>query len=257
MNGLRATFVLAARELRRMLRQPTRLVAAIATPMLVWAFLGAGLADSFASPTGEGVGYARYLLPGIAAMVVVFSTVFASISLIQDRQAGFLQSVLVSPVPRWSIVLGKVLPTSLLAALQGMLALAAGLALGVRPSVEGLLLVAAALLLVAVAVTSLGFALAWRIDSVAGFHGVMNLVLLPLWALSGAMFPVEGAAPWLALLVRLDPLTYGVDALRAALNGVARPLPWAVTIAFAAASLALAILAATRVRAAAPQLAEG
>jgi ABC-2 type transport system permease protein len=135
-------------------------------------------------------------------------------SVIEDRKEGFLLSVLVAPVPRSAIVLGKVLGGMTLAAIQGLVFLAFAPLVGVHLGLEDFLLVVLTVFLVAFALTALGFAIAWPMDSTQAFHAIINLFLIPLWLLSGSLFPLAGASGWIRLLVRINPLTYGVEALR-------------------------------------------
>lgn len=239
------------RELIRFLRQPARMIASIGTPALVWLLLGAGFSRAvFAAPTSgpaaadgaaAATGYAAYLPAGMAAMGVVFTSIFAAMSLIEDRNEGFLQTVLVSPAPTWSMVAAKVVGSAVVAVLQAVpIVLAAPLA-GVALSPLGFLSALLALALMALGVTGLGLAAAWRVNSTAGFHGVMNLVLMPMLLLSGAFFPIAGAAGWLAWLMALNPLLYPVAALRHALESHPASIPeWLGAAAFAAGGAGLA-----------------
>jgi ABC-2 type transport system permease protein len=135
-------------------------------------------------------------------------------SVIEDRKEGFLLSVLVAPVPRSAIVLGKVLGGTTLATIQGLIFLAFAPLIGIHLSVGDLLLVVFTVFLVSFALTALGFAIAWPMDSTQAFHAIINLFLIPLWLLSGALFPLAGASGWIRFLIRINPLTYGVEALR-------------------------------------------
>lgn len=244
--GFPGLAALTRREFLRFVRQPSRIVAAIGTPAFVWVLLGSGFAGSVASPEGHS-SYAAFLLPGMASLTVLFSSIFAAISLIEDRHAGFLQSVLASPAPDWAIVGSKVLGGSGIATAQGALLLLAGPLVGLEWTLTGYLLGVAALLAISVGITGLGLAAAWRVDSAEGFHGVMNLVLMPMWLLSGAFFPVSGAAGWLGAVMLANPLTWPTAALRgspaggqgsALVGGGA--VVWTATILFAAGGFALA-----------------
>jgi ABC-2 type transport system permease protein len=234
-NGADACAVLTLREFKRLFRQPSRLATAILTPLIFWVLAGAGLGRSFVMPgsaasQGEGlsVAYASYLLPGMATMVAMFASVMASISLIQDRQAGFLQSVLVSPAPRWAIVASKVIAGSLIATLQALLLIVGAVLFGLCPAgAFGVLGAGLVLALTSAAVIALGMTLAWRIGSISGFHGVMNLVLLPMWVLSGALFPASGASGWLAPAMWINPLHWSTLALGGALGVGEAPAPLA------------------------------
>lgn len=248
--ALVATWVLTSRELVRYVRQPSRIAASLGTSVLIWVFLGSGFAASFSSPatstaaatTDSAGSYALHLLPGMLALTVVFSSVFGSISLIDDRNEGFLQSVLVSPTPRWALVASKLLGGSLIALSQAVLLLPGIYLFGANPGVLSLIEAVAALACASLGVTALGLALAWRINSVQGFHGVMNLVLMPMWLLAGTLFPIQGASGWLRPLMLLDPLTWPSEALRHAVTGTAPAASLGVTWLLALLFPALASL---------------
>lgn len=215
MSNALATYSLWHRELVRFLRQPSRLAGAFAMPLLFWLLIGTGLSSSFRLPAGPSdLDYLEYFFPGTVVLLVLFGAIFSTFSVIEDRNEGFLQGVLVAPIARGAIVMGKVLGGSTLAWLQGMLVLCLAPVAGLTLTVGSVLAAAGVLALLAVAMTSLGFAFAWKIDSTQGFHAVMNVVLLPMWFLSGAFFPVQGAPGWLAGVMRLNPLTYGIAAMR-------------------------------------------
>jgi len=215
---IRPTITLWHREIVRFYRQRSRIVGALATPVLFWLLLGSGFSDSF-RPGGAmgGVGYTEYFYPGTMILVVLFTAIFSTISVIEDRKEGFLQAVLVAPVARSTVVLGKILGGTTLALGQALLLLAAAPFLGLRLGVGDLLLIVAILFIVAFALTTLGFLIAWKMESTQGFHAIMNLVLIPMWLLSGAFFPAAGASAWLRGVMFLNPLTYGVAALRRSL----------------------------------------
>lgn len=203
------------REVVRFLRQRSRIIGAFGQPLLFWLVLGSGFGRSFRYPGGDGAGgYTEYFYTGILAMVVLFTAIFSTFSVMDDRKQRFLQGVLAAPVPRPAIVLGQALGGTTLGLLQGVLLLAAAPLAGIPLSAAGALAAVAVMALMGFALTSLGLLFAWRIDSTQGLHSIMNLALLPLWLLSGAVFPAEGAHPLLALLMRINPLTYGVAALR-------------------------------------------
>ena len=219
-----AVAVLVGRDLRRFFRQPSRVVGSLAQPLILWLVLGAGLSGSF-RPAGAGdVGYLQYFYPGIVVLTMLFTAIFSTISVIDDRHHGFLQAVLAAPTSRASLVLGKTLGGVAIASLQAgallLLAPLAGFSLG---QMNWPLLVTV-LVLGAVGFTALGFAMAWWIDSSQGYHAVMSVALIPLWMLSGAMFPPTGSSRWLAALTALDPMTYVVSAVRRGFHGTALPL---------------------------------
>jgi len=214
---MNAALTLCERELVRFFRQPNRIVGAIGQPAIFWVLFGAAFRKSFDAPVA-GQTYQQFFLPGVAVLIVLFTAIFSTISIIEDRRDGFLQSVLVAPAPRWSMVLGKLLGGTVLATLQAALFLLLGPLAGVPLTPAGFLGAMGVLAAVGFALTGLGFCLAWRMDSTQGFHAVMSVFLMPLWLLSGAFFPAEGAASWLSWAIRLNPLSYGVTALRVALG---------------------------------------
>jgi|SRR5947209_3979574 len=211
-------FTLWWREIVRFYRQRTRVIGVIASPLVFWLVIGSGFGTSFRS--GDSAGqqhYLDYFYPGALIMIVLFTSIFTMMSVIEDRKEGFLLSVLVAPVPRSAIVLGKVLGGTTLATIQGLIFLALGPFLGIHLSLAQLLLVVLTVFLVSFALTALGFAIARPMDSTQAFHAIINLFLIPLWLLSGALFPLAGASGWIRVLMRVNPLTYGVDALRSLL----------------------------------------
>lgn len=243
--GRVAASALIARELRRFVRQPTRVAASIGTAALVWVFLASGFSRSFAMPGAAegGVEYGAYLLPGVVTMLLMFSTVFSAISLIQDRQEGFLQSVLVSPAPAWVVPASKVAGGTVIAGAQAAVLLLVAPFIGLQPGVIGMIGAILAAGLTAAALVAMGLAAAWWIDSTAGFHGVMNMVLMPMWLLSGAIFPVQGSSAWLAGIVLCNPLQWCHAAMASSLGlpaAMGAGWAWLGTILFTAAMMVLA-----------------
>ena len=205
------------REIVRFLRQRSRVFGACAQPLVFWLLLGGGLNASFRAPDLPGSSYLTYFYPGVIALVLLFTAIFATIAVVEDRQAGFLQGVLVAPVSRQSIVLGQALGCTTLALAQGGLFLLFAPFVGVHLTLGAVGAVLAVQALVAFGLTNLGLIIAWRMDSTQGFHAIMNLILLPIWMLSGAFFPATGASAWLSWVMHVNPLTYGMAALRRAL----------------------------------------
>ncbi len=219
-NGgvLLPSFSLWWREIIRFYRQRARVVGVIASPLLFWLVIGSGFGTSFRSNGGAGgQHYLNYFFPGALIMIVLFTAIFTMMSVIEDRKEGFLLSVLVAPVSRSVIVLGKVLGGATLATAQGVIFLVFAPALGIHFTFASFGLTVLAIFLVAFSLTALGFIIAWPMDSTAGFHAVINLFLIPLWLLSGSLFPLSGASIWIRLLMRINPLTYGTEALRSLL----------------------------------------
>src|SRR5246500_313200 len=245
-------FTLWWRELVRFYRQRTRVIGVIASPVVFWLVIGSGFGSSFRAGGSPGQQhYLDYFYPGALIMIVLFTSIFTMMSVIEDRKEGFLLSVLVAPVPRTAIVLGKVLGGTTLATVQGMIFLVFAPFAGVHLEPIQVLLVGVVVFLVSFSLTALGFAIAWPMDSSQAFHGIVNLFLIPLWLLSGALFPLAGASGWIRIIMRLNPLTYGVEALRGLLYPGAEtgfPLPTAMaTLAlFSLIMFGIALLMANR-----------
>lgn len=197
------------------------MIGVLASPVLFWIVIGSGLKNSFSFPSApQGFTYLQYFYPGSVVLVILFSAIFSSISVIEDRREGFLQSVLVAPISRVSIVFGKIIGISTLSLIQGLLFLIAAPLVDPSVSAGAIVLTIGVLALVAFGLASFGFLIAWSVDSSQGFHALMNLFLIPLWMLSGAIFPASGAASWVGAIMQWNPLTYGVAATRTSLYGL-------------------------------------
>jgi ABC-2 type transport system permease protein len=208
-------YTLSKRELIRFLRQKSRIAGVIGSPLLFWLLIGSGFGTTFKIPgVKETEGYLEYFFPGTVLLVVLFTSIFASISTIEDRREGFLQSVLVSPARRSSIVLGKILGITFLATLQGTLFIFLAPFAGITLTMGTFLSSVLTIILVSFGLASLGFLFAWRLDSTQGFHAIMNLVFVPMWMLSGSLFPTSGASSWIAFVMQLNPLSYMLDMFR-------------------------------------------
>jgi ABC-2 type transport system permease protein len=210
---------LAQREFTRFIRQPHRVIGALGTPIVFWLLIGAGVGTSFSGAGGVGGQYITYFFPGTVLMILLFTAIFSTISVIEDRREGFLQGVLVSPVSRGSIVWGKVLGGGGLAIGQAVLfvLLAPFIGLTAHPLWLGVAMLF--LVVLAIGLTALGFCIAWRLSSTQGFHAIMNLFLMPMWFLSGALFPPGGSWTGLRWVILANPLSYGLAGLRIALHG--------------------------------------
>ena len=212
------SFSLWWREIVRFYRMRSRVVGVIASPLLFWVVIGSGFGKSFrAQAAGGEQRYLEFFFPGALIMIVLFTSIFTMMSVIEDRREGFLLSVLVAPINRSAIVLGKVLGGATLATVQGFIFLAFAPLIGIHFTLLRLATAALCILLVSFSLTALGFIVAWRLDSTQAFHAIINLFLMPLWMLSGSLFPVNGASRWIGMIMRVNPLTYGVEALRASL----------------------------------------
>jgi len=190
------------RELVRFWREKMRVLGFVGSPLIFWIVIGSGFGDL------------KFFFPGALILTVMFSAVFSTMSLIEDRREGFLLSMLVSPAPRSSMVLGKTLGSATLAWAQGMIFLAFAPLAGIRMSALTLAEVAALLFLISVTLTLLGFLVAWQMDSAQAFHAIINLALLPLWMVSGSLFTMVKAHGWIKAVMIVNPLTYTVAALR-------------------------------------------
>ena len=241
------------REVVRFYRQRARVVGVVVSPLLFWIVIGSGFGTSFrASGAAGGQHYLEYFFPGALIMIVLFTAIFTMMSVIEDRKEGFLLSVLVAPVSRSVIVLGKVFGGATLATLQGLIFLMFAPALSIYFSLVSFGLTVLAIFLVAFSLTALGFIIAWPMDSTQAFHAIINLFLIPLWLLSGSLFPLSGAALWLRVLMRINPLTYGTEALRSLLfpgsasTGLSLGANFAVLALFTMVMFVLSFLVASR-----------
>ena len=244
------------REVVRFVRQRSRVVGALGTPIVFWGLIGSGLRNSFKLTGGAApVDYLQFAFPGTLVLIVLFTAIFSMISIIEDRREGFLQAVLAAPVRRSAIVVGKVMGCSTLAFAQAVLFLAAAPLVGVSLDLASVLATLGVLVLLSIGLSGLGFLAAWPMDSTQGFHSVMNLLLMPMWLLSGSFFPASGASSWIGWVMMINPLTYGVASLRYALY-LSGPAPadgmpsmavcLGITIAFCVATLALSARAVAR-----------
>ena len=208
---LLSIFTLWLREIRSFYRQRSRLIAGLATPLVFWLLLGSGFGTSLRTSTGGEGGYLQFFFPGSIALVVLFTAMFSNISIIEDRREGFILSVLVAPVSRWALVVGKILGATTIGVMQGLVFLPLAPLAGMSIDLSRIPMLLAMLVALAVGLTGLGFFFfAWWLNSVQGFHSVMNIVLMPMWLLSGAIFPAEGAAAWVRWVMVINPLSYGL-----------------------------------------------
>jgi ABC-2 type transport system permease protein len=233
-------YTLWHRELVRFWRTKTRVLGVVASPLVFWLVIGLGS------------GRLEFFFPGTLVLTIMFSAIFSTISIIEDRREGFLLSMLVSPAPRASMVLGKILGAATLAWIQGLIFLLFAPFAGMTLSAWNLPSLIGIVFLISFALTGLGFVIAWRMNSSQGFHAVMNLFLVPMWMVSGSLFAFNEAQSVIRWIMQINPLTYSVSALRRLLTpGVADGSPalstsLLVTIIFAVVLLGLSAAAATR-----------
>lgn len=223
---LRGVRVVWRRELIRFGRDKTRMITSLMQPVLFLFILGTGL--SAIARTTPGVNFKTFMFPGIIGMTVLFTAVFSAMSIVWDREFGFLREMLVAPVARWSIVLGKCLGGMTVATLQGMIFLCLAGAVGVPYSPLMLAELVGEMALMAFALTAFGVLLASRIQQMQSFQVVVNFFVMPMFFLSGAMFPLVGLPSWLTALTKVDPLSYAVDPLRRAIFSHLHVSPFAL-----------------------------
>jgi ABC-2 type transport system permease protein len=215
---MEAIYVLWLRELKRYTRSRAQIIASLGQPLLYLLVLGFGLGPVFQKAGGGS--YLQFMAPGVIGMAVLFSSVFSGIALLWDRQFGFLKETLVAPVPRIEIMIGRALGSATTAMIQGLLVTAVCLIAGFRPvSLAGVPLALLFLLLTAIVFSALGTTIGSSMQDMQAFPIVMNFLVLPLFFLSGALFPLDHLPKALAIVTSLDPLSYGVDGLRTTLIG--------------------------------------
>src|ERR1035437_6273929 len=210
-------YILWQRQLIRFFRTKSRIVASLAQPVLFLVALGFGLGPVYAA-AGKG-NYIQFLAPGIIAMTILFSSVFTGMEIIWDKQFGFLKETLVAPVSRFNIMLGRTLGGATVAFLQGILVFLITLVVGFRPNFGGTILALVFMFLVALLFSAFGTAVASKLEDMQSFPLIINFVVMPIYFLSGAIFPVQGLNPILNTVIKFNPLAYGVDGIRGALTG--------------------------------------
>jgi ABC-2 type transport system permease protein len=213
-SSLRGIYIIWYRDVLRFWRDRPRIVAAMAQPTLYLLIFGSGISAAMRGPAASGADYMQFLFPGVVGMTVLFTSVFTAMSIVWDREFGFLKEVLVAPVSRTAVAIGKALGGSTQAVLQGSIVLLLAPLAGVSLTPMTILSVLPLMFLLAFALTSLSIALAARMRSMEGFQVMMNFFMMPLFFLSGALFPLDGLPTWLAVLTLLDPATYGIDPIR-------------------------------------------
>ncbi|ABS55538.1 daunorubicin resistance ABC transporter, inner membrane subunit B [Methanoregula boonei 6A8] len=213
------------RSMKRYVRSRSRIVGSIAMPLFLLVFLGFGL-NSVVSAASLGQQYILFLIPGMVAMTVLFTSVFSGIQIIWDKQFGFLKETLVAPVTRLEIMFGQTAGGATTAVIQGIIIMVLAVLLGLRiQNPAGFFIALAFMILVGIAFTAFGIAVASRMEDMTGFQLIMNFVVFPLFGLSGALFPISSLPAWLKPVTLLDPLTYGVEGIRYGLTGASQINP--------------------------------
>lgn len=211
-------YILWLRQLKRYMRSRSRIIGSLGQPALFLVALGFGFGPIFQKAGGGN--YINFLAPGVIAQGILFTAIFSGIELIWDRQFGFLKETLVAPVSRLEIMLGRTLGGATIATIQGIIVFVLTLIIGFRPSLSVLPVAFLIMFLIALLFTALGTAIASFLQDFQGFQLIMNFLVMPLFFLSGALFPLDIAPPFLKVISSIDPLTYGVDGLRESLVGI-------------------------------------
>jgi ABC-2 type transport system permease protein len=213
-RNLKGAYTIWYRDVIRFTRDRVRMLAALGQPLLYLFVFGTGMAPAMSATTNGALDFRQFMFPGILAMAVLFTAIFSAISVVWDREFGFLKEVMVAPVSRTAVALGKVAGGATVAMFQGVIVLLLAPVVGVRMSPGQVSAIVGLMLLLATVMTSLGLVIAARQRTMEGFQMMMNFLLMPMFFLSGAFFPLRGVPLWMTWLSRVDPVTYGVDALR-------------------------------------------
>lgn len=234
MSELRGIYTLILREVKRYLRERTRLVSSFVQPLLWLVIFGAGFGSSIRGGAVVGFSYQEFIFPGIIGQTLLFTSMFMGISVIWDRQFGFLKEILVAPISRVSIFIGKMLGVSTDSMIQGTIVLMLGPLIGVKITPAMVIAVIPLMLLITLGMVCIGLTLASFMSSLESYGTIVTFVNLPMFLLSGALFPVNNLPSWLQWAVYVNPLTYGVDALRTVILGMAyvSPIPLYVDVIF-------------------------
>jgi ABC-2 type transport system permease protein len=226
-NTLRGIYIVWYRDLLRWWRDRIRIVVSLAQPLLFLVVFGVGLGSSLGGGFGAGsdgsVGYGEFVFPGVVGMAVLFSAIFGAMSIVWDREFGFLKEILVAPIDRSAVAIGKALGGATQAVFQGLILLVLAPFLGVTLTVGSVLLLIPFIFVLAFALSAMGVALASRMKSMQSFQVVINFLVMPMFFLSGSLFPLAGLPDWMTVLTRLDPVSYGMDPIRRILLGASLP----------------------------------
>jgi ABC-2 type transport system permease protein len=215
-------YILWLRQLKHYWRSKARLLGSLGQPLLFMVAFGFGFGPMYTKASG-GANYMDFLAPGIVSMSILFTAVFSGLEVIWDRQFGFLKETFVAPISRTEIMIGKTLGGATIAMIQGLIVLSLTYILGFRvPGIGSLVLGFVFMFLIALFFTGLGLTIASKMEDMQGFQLIMNFLIMPIFFLSGALFPLENLPPAIYFISRIDPLTYGVDGLRGVLSGISK-----------------------------------
>jgi len=213
MAELEGIYTIWLRETKRYIRYKSRIVTSVVTPLLWLIIFGTGLGAALRFG-GIGLDYQQFIFPGIIGQTLLFTSVFSGVSVIIDRRYGFLKEILVAPISRPSVVIGKALGISTASLIQGVILLLLSFIVGISMTISCFLVSTLLIILISMGLACLGLMIASFTDSMEGFNLILSFIVLPMFLLSGALFPITGLPEWLQFAVYLNPLTYGVDALR-------------------------------------------
>lgn len=214
MKHARVIYTIWLREYTTFMREKIRIIAMIGQPLLYLAILGRGISTGMRLTSAGQVDYIKYMYPGVIGMSILFTSIFSALSIIWDREFGFLKEVLVAPVSRWAVAIGKSFGGATVAMIQSVILIVMAPLVGIALTFGVVVKLLGLAFILSFAVTSLGIVIASRMASMQSFQMVMNFLVMPLYFLSGAMFPMATAPAWMKSLMTLNPLTYGVDAIR-------------------------------------------
>ena len=229
MNNLRGVYTIWYRDILRFWHDKMRMIGSITLPLLFLVVFGSGLSSRMGS-FGPGIDFTQFIFPGIIGMTVLMSSFMAGVSVVWDREFGFLKEVLVAPISRASVAVGKTLGAATVAMLQGVLILLFAPLIGVSFSVWTVLALLPLMFLLATSMSSLGVLLATRIRSMEAFQAVMQMLMFPMVFLSGVFFPLEGLPVWMGILVKINPATYGIAPIRQVILGASTDSPFAINL---------------------------
>jgi ABC-2 type transport system permease protein len=215
---LNAIYIIWLREIKKFVRDRSRLISSIAQPLIWLLLFGTGLGAAFGK-VGD-LQYIQFMFPGILVMTILFSSMFSAISIIWDRQFGFLKEMLVAPISRTSIAIGKSIGGASRSTIQGLIILIFSPLLGIKLTLTKFLMVAPLMFFIAFTISGLGIIIAARMESFEGFNLIINFIIMPMFLLSGAIFPISNLPSWLSVIVNINPLSYGVDIMRWVMTGV-------------------------------------
>ncbi len=215
---LNAVYIIWLRELKKFVRDRSRLVSSIAQPLIWLLLLGTGFGATFGK-VGD-LQYIQFMFPGILVMTLLFSSMFSAISIIWDREFGFLKEMLVAPISRTSIALGKAVGGASRSTIQGLIILVFSPLLGINITLTKFLMIVPLMFFISFTISGIGIIIAARMESFEGFNLIINFIIMPMFLLSGAIFPITNLPSWLSVVVNINPLSYGVDIMRWVMTGV-------------------------------------